>query len=136
MSCSECWADIPRGAEKCVRCGAKFTGAELKVTGLFRAYPWLGPLLAGSFALTFWALTRRPPAPAEEYIPPAVEPVAAEEPAPAENAPSPEPPPFVFPPPEPAAAPAVQGPVRDSQELRQAENGAFSGPALTRPPGR
>lgn len=104
--------------------------------GLLRAYPWLGPLLVCSFALTFWALTRRPPAPAEDVIPPAVEPVAEEEAPPAET-PAPEPAPFVFPPPEPAAAPAAAAaPALKPGELRQGPNGAFAGPALARPAGQ
>lgn len=111
-SCSECWSDLPRNEDKCVRCGAKYTGAPVSVGGLFRSYPWLGVLVAGSFLLTVYALTRRPPSPAEEEIPAAIEPVAAE-PAPAEDAPAPEPAPFVFPPPAaeaPAAAPAAPMP--------------------------
>lgn len=100
MTCSECWAAVAEGLQKCPRCGAKMTGARPSFLGLLKAYPWLIVLLALSVMVTLWAATRRAPVP--EPIPPAVEPVAA---AP-EPAPEPAAEPFPFPVPEPAPAPA------------------------------
>lgn len=114
MTCSQCWSTIPARSEKCPRCGAKVTGAPPSFKGLFKAYPWLGVVLALSVLATLWIATRRPPPPPEP-IPAAVEPVV-EAPSPA---PEPEPeavfPPAPAPEPEPAAPPPAAA-ARKSEE--------------------
>lgn len=113
MTCSQCWSSIPARSEKCPRCGANVTGTPPSFTGLFKAYPWLGVVLALSVLTTLWIATRRPPPPPEP-IPPAVEPVTV---APA---PAPEPEPetvFVHAPaPEPEPEAPAPAAVRKTEE--------------------
>ncbi len=112
MTCSQCWATVPKGTTTCPHCRAKITGAPPSLSGLMKSRPWIAVLLSLSLFVTLWAATRRPAPPKAEVIPPAEEPVAPP-PAPEAESETVVAPP-VFPAPEPESAP-VAAPMPERQ---------------------